>query len=254
MRKFIAIGDIHADFGAMWAALRAASCLDAQGLPTPPVRAGLYQVVLIGDLIHPKNELEYARHAGVPSFDFDNSDHLFLAARAQVQQLEKLKAYQDAAPHAVHIVLGNHDSAVLNGDYILGTAGGIKHIEFDPAHGGTFLPGHMRAWFCTFLRELRVGHVQFAHVGPLPQYTYYDDLFYADPATKRWWRETPDLVGMAGLEFGVYGHTQMQDGVLLHESGQFAMIDALHSREYLEIILDPVREHGQVVSARPVPF
>lgn len=253
MQKFIAIGDVHADFGAMWAALRAAYAADSDGQPTAPLRAGHFQVVLIGDLVHPKSRSDYARVSGKPEFDFVNSDHLFLAARTQVQQLERLRAFAEAARGNVHILLGNHDDAVLNTSYLLGTGAGVIHTEFDPKRGGVYLPEHLRAWFRTFPRELRVGHLQFAHVGPMPAMGHYDDLFYADHTHKTWWRDTPELVRAAGLRFGVYGHTQMQGGILLHESGDFAMIDALGSREYLEIIVR--RDLDQpVTSLRVAPF
>jgi Calcineurin-like phosphoesterase len=251
--KFIVIGDVHADFETLWEALRAASCMDPQGQPTLPVRSGVYQVVLIGDLVHPKNEREYARLIGQASFDSSDPEHLFLAARAQIRWLERLQAYQQAAPGSVHIILGNHDDAVLSGDYLLGTASGLVHVEFDPGRGGILLPDHLRQWFQSFLRELRVGQVQFAHVGPLPAMTSYDDLFYGDSTHKRWWKESPEYVQMAGLEFGVYGHTQMQDGIVVNHSAGFAMIDALHTREYLEVILDTEQQPGPV-SSRAVIF
>ena len=251
--KFIVIGDVHADFETLWEALRSASCMDADGQPTMPVRNGLYQVVLIGDLVHPKNEREYARLIGKDSFDPADPDHLFLAARAQVKSLERLQAFQQAAPQSIHIILGNHDDAVLSSEYLLGTASGLVHVEFDPERGGVLLPDHLRLWFQGFLRELRVGGVQFAHVGPLPAMTSYDGLFYADSSHKRWWQDTPEYVHMAGLEFGVYGHTQMKDGIVVNHTAGFAMIDALHAREYLEVILDTEQQSGPL-SSRPVIF
>ncbi|MFC4426988.1 metallophosphoesterase [Deinococcus navajonensis] len=253
MRKFIAIGDVHADFATLWAALRAASCADAQGRPTPPVVAGLYQVVLIGDLVHPKNEREYARLSGVERFDTGNPDHLRYAAMAQIRALEGIKAYQEAAPHAVHIILGNHDDAVVDPSYVLGTSGGLKHLEFDPEHGGQALPEDLCVWMQGFPREVRLAGVQFAHASPLPAHLYYDDLFYADHSPKRWFKDTPEYVDMAGLSFGVYGHTQVEGGILLNEVHRFAMIDALQSREYLELLLDP-EQANPVQGVRAVPF
>ncbi len=253
IRKFIAIGDVHADFDTMWAALRAASCADAQGLPTPPVRQGFYQVVFIGDLVHPKNLGEYARLTGLGNFDARNEDHLFAAARQQVRELDKLRAFQEAAPTSVHFILGNHDDGVVHHHYQLATAGGLTHNEFDPERGGVVLPDHLRQWFGSFLRELRVGRVQFAHVGPLPAFAYYDDLFYTDHAPKRWWQDTPEYVMMADLAYGIYGHTQMHGGIHLDEAACFAMIDALPDREYLELLLDS-DQHNPVMGVRAVPF
>ncbi|MEF2279539.1 metallophosphoesterase [Deinococcus sp. YIM 134068] len=253
MRKFIAVGDVHADWAGLWAALRAASCVDAQFQPTPPVQSGLYQVVLLGDLVHPKSERDYERLTGLARFSPRDPDHLLLAAREQVAHLERLRAYQEAAPHAVHILLGNHDAAVLDPRFVLGTSGGLVHVEFDPAHGGQHLPGHLRAWMEGFPRELRVGSVQFAHVSPLPSHLHYDDLFYADRTAKRWFRETPENVRRSGLSFGVYGHTQPGGGILLDRGTGFAIIDALPDREYLEVLLDPAHP-DPVQSARAVPF
>ncbi|WP_394650438.1 metallophosphoesterase [uncultured Deinococcus sp.] len=257
MHKLIAIGDVHADFGLLWDALRAASCVDAQGRPTPPVLSGLYQVILIGDLVHPKSAEGYARLIGADSFDPHDETHLLQAAREQVRELERLRAYQEAAPHAVHIVLGNHDDAVLNPHFVLGTNGGLRHIEFDPERGGVMLPPQLHTWMSGFPRELRVGDVQFAHVSPLPAHLHYDDLFYADHSSKRWFRETPEYVQMAGLRFGVYGHTQPGGGILFHhdDAGElsFAMIDALQEREYLEVMYDAA-EAGQLRSVCAVPF
>ncbi|WP_414657412.1 metallophosphoesterase [Deinococcus sp. VB343] len=256
MHKFIAIGDVHADWNGCWDALRAASCVDADCLPTPPVRSGRYQVVFIGDLVHPKSEAAYTRLTGCDPFDMGNEEHRLIAAREQVRQLEKLRRYQEAAPHAVHVLLGNHDDAVLNPRFLLGTSGGLKHTEFDPERGGLMLPPHLYQWMSQFPREIRLGRVQFAHVSPLPNHLHYDDLFYSDCSSKTWFVDSPDYVDMAGLEFGVYGHTQVEGGVLLHsdEGGQpkFAIIDALASREYLELLYD--EQEGRLQGVCAVPF
>jgi len=253
MQKFIAIGDIHADWSTLWAALRASYAADAQGNPTPPLRAGLFQVVLIGDLVHPKSRSEYARIANKGDFDFANPDHLALAAEAQVTQLERLKGFVDAAGGNVHVILGNHDDAILNTHFLLGTGGGVIHTEFDPNRGGVPMPEHLKAWFATFPRELRVGNLQFAHVGPMPSMGYFDDLFYSDHMHKTWWRDQPELVRASGVRFGVYGHTQMQGGIYVSPDGDFAMIDALPSREYLEIMARPELEQP-VTTYRVAPF
>ncbi|MFC6591867.1 metallophosphoesterase [Deinococcus lacus] len=135
MRKFIVIGDVHADFGKLWAALRTAGCVGAQGQPTPPVQQGMFQVILMGDLAHPKSAREYAELIGQPEFNPKNPEHLAVAATRQIEGLEKLMAYQQAAPHAVHIILGNHDDVMVNLNFVLGTSGGMVHAEFDPNLG-----------------------------------------------------------------------------------------------------------------------
>ena len=63
----------------------------------------------------------------------------------------------------------------------------------------------------------------------------FDDFFYHDPDTKRWWRDKPELVQQCGHRFGVYGHTVMPDGIYLERAYGFAMIDALSAHEYLEL-------------------
>lgn len=241
----------------MWEALRAASCVDAQGLPTPPVQSGRYQVILIGDLVHPKSAQAYTRLTGLRPFDSNDQEHLLIAAREQIKNLEKLKTYQEAAPQAIHIVLGNHDANVLEPSHVLGTSGGIKHVEFDPRKGGAHLPPHLREWMSGFPRDIRVGELQFTHVSPLPGHQHYDDLFYSDRSPKRWFRETPEYVEMAGLRFGVYGHTQMDEGIFIHQDDQgqprLAIIDALQTREYLEIIHDE-NAPNPLINVQVVPF
>ncbi len=241
LRKFIVIGDVHADFRALWGALRAAGCVLPDGRPTPPVRSGLYQVVLLGDLVHPKSQLAYEQLTGAP-YDRHDPACLAQAAQAQIDGLRAVQAYQAQAPGAVHIILGNHDDVLVQPRFVLGTGGGLKHTEFDPQHGGVPLPADLSAWVTTFLRELRVGQVQFAHVGPLPAHACYDEWFYSDASSRRWFLDTPEYVAMAGLAFGVYGHTPMERGIMVHEGHRFALADALHRREYLELMLDPGRE------------
>lgn len=257
MHKLIAIGDIHADWENFWDALRAANCATHDRLPTTPVQSGFFQVILIGDLVHPKNLSAYLKLTGLPEFDPTNPEHLRIAADKQIESLEQIRAYHLAAPHAVHIILGNHDDAVINPEFVLGTSGGLVHAEFDPKKGGVELPENLRTWMQQFPRELRVGNIQFTHVSPLPNHLYYDDLFYSDRSSKRWFKETPEYVEMAGLDFGVYGHTQVDKGIHIHRDSQqvpqFALIDALHTREYLEIIFVP-DETPALKSVNIIPF
>ena len=243
LRKFIVIGDVHADFAGLWGALRSAGCVTPGGQPTPPVLSGRYQVVLLGDLAHPKSQRGYDALLGTGApYDRRNPEHLAQVAQAQVAGLRAVRDYQAQAPGSVHIILGNHDDVLVQPRFVLGTGGGLHHTEFDPRYGGVILPPDLSAWVGTFLRELRVGAVQFAHVGPLPSHACYDEWFYADTSTKRWFLDAPEYVEMAGLAFGVYGHTQMDRGIVVHEGQRFALADALHCREYLELMLDPARE------------
>ena len=50
---------------------------------------------------------------------------------------------------------------------------------------------------------------------------------------------------MAGISFGVYGHTVMEGGVHTFGVGDstVAMIDALSRRQFLELLIDPGRTH-----------
>lgn len=244
MLKLIAIGDVHTCYRELWAALRAAGCVTRQGEPTPPLLQGRYQVVLMGDLLHPKTRGEYAALAGVDDFDFGDPEQLLAVARAQVRELERIRALAAALPGRLHILLGNHDDAVLRRSFVLGTGGGLTHKEFEPTLGGVHFPQHLRGWFGSFLRELRVGSLQFAHVGPLPGMAQFDDLFYSNHDHKRWWTETPEYAEMARLSFGVYGHTAVS-GVQVFGAGNatVAMVDALPHRQYLELLVDPEREH-----------
>jgi hypothetical protein len=68
----------------------------------------------------------------------------------------------------------------------------------------------------------------------------FDDFFYNDSDTKRWWQEKPWLFEQTKYRFGVYGHTPT-DGIYLDEEHHFAMIDALAHGQYLEMILDDDR-------------
>ena len=76
MLKVTAIGDVHADFGRLWAALKAAQIMDSDGHPTGPVLDGQYRAILIGDLVHPKNIQTYEKLTGREPFDWKNPEHL----------------------------------------------------------------------------------------------------------------------------------------------------------------------------------
>ena len=236
MLKVIAIGDVHADFGRMWSALKAAYAVDAAGNPTPPLLDGRYQVVLIGDLVHPKNVEAYENLTGRAPFDWRDPEHLRSAARSQVRELYRVKEYVENALGAVTVLLGNHDAAALEHTHVLGTAKGLVHVEFDGSKGGTPLPDDLAEWMRSWPREVRIHDVQFAHAGPTPGMLYFDDFFYGDPDSKNWWRTKPHLVVDAGHRFGVYGHTVMPEGILVDREHRFAMIDALERRQYLELL------------------
>lgn len=246
MQKFICIGDVHAQYDLLWQALHAAGCAGRDGMPTKPVLSGRFQVVLIGDLVHPKSWKAYEELTELSPFDIQSQSHLLTAARLQIEGLRKIKLFQEAAPHAIHPILGNHDDNILRPTHVLGTSGGLKHIEFDPSKGGAHLPEDLREWMSGFLRELRIKGLQFAHVSPLPNHHYYDDFFYSDKSHKQWFKESPYYVPRSGLEFGVYGHTQTEGIHVLRDEEEdtplLAMIDALSARQYLEIFYNPAQD------------
>jgi hypothetical protein len=246
--KVIALGDVHASFPLLWEALRASYAAGDDGLPTAPVREGRYRVVLIGDLVHPKNFEAYEELTGLDGFDHRDPGHLQSAAEAQLEGLYQLKRYADAGNGNVTVLLGNHDAAAVHRTHLLGTSTGLKHAEFDPRHGGTELPEDLAAWMRSWPRSLNLDGVHFAHAGPTPGMASYDDFFYGDADPKTWWRAKPHLVRAAGHSFGVYGHTPMPHGIHVNDEEGFAMIDALEHGEYLEVLLRDGGEFAYQVS------
>jgi len=248
MIKVIALGDVHAEFERMWAALRSAYAADEQGLPTPPVREGRYRVVLLGDLVHPKTLEGYRRLTGLVDYNDRDPEHLRRAAMAQVGELLRVKRYLEAAKGHAVIVLGNHDYAALTHELLLGNAYGIEHREFDPAYGGHELPPGVASWIQGWPLAHEILGVQFAHAGPTPWLQSYDAFFYQSREAKTWWRERPEYVRRSGYRFGVYGHTPVDEIVVDMEKG-FALVDALDRGQYLELMLDENR-----LEAVPVRF
>ncbi|GAA6733787.1 metallophosphoesterase [Thermus oshimai] len=237
--RIVAVGDLHANFPALWRILKAEGLLGPTFQPTEALRSGETRLVLLGDLVHPKTPKDYERLTGLSPFDPEDPLHLRLAAGAQIRELFRLKEFQESAPEGVIILLGNHDEAALKGDPILGNRH-LLHLEFHPERGGKPLPEPLKAWMAGFPREVVLEGVHFAHVGPVPWLQTYDELFYAHSEPKTWWFMTPDYVERMGFRFGVYGHTPMREGILLKE--RFALIDALDLGEYLEIWPeDPLR-------------
>ncbi|MDM7325431.1 MAG: metallophosphoesterase [Thermus sp.] len=230
--RIIAIGDLHANFPALWRILKAEGLADAGLRPTEELLSGRTRLILLGDLVHPKTPKDYEHLTGLSPFDPQDPSHLRLAAGAQIRELFRLKAFQEEARGQATILLGNHDEAVVKGEPILGNAH-LKHLEFHPEHGGRPLPQALKAWILNFPREVVLHGVHFAHVGPVPWLQEYDGLFYAQSEPKTWWFRTPDYVERMGYRFGVYGHVPMKEGILLKE--RFALIDALDLGEYLEL-------------------
>jgi len=235
--KVLAVGDVHGMWAELWSVLRAASVVTPTYEPTEAVISGRYRVVLVGDLVHYKDQRAYAVAVGADVYDSADPDHLRRAARAQIRELYRFKDFVEKTGGHLQIILGNHDEAALLHNYDLGTRGGLKHDEFRADRGGVALPDDLAAWFRSFPREILHHGVHFAHAGPTPGMQYFDDFFYHDPDTKTWWYEKPQLVQQSGHRFGVYGHTVMKDGVYIDKEHSLAMIDALAQRQFLEMIV-----------------
>jgi hypothetical protein len=235
MIKVIAIGDLHADFPKLWRALKSSYAANEDLSPSDPLKRGTYRVVLIGDLVHPKLLADYQRLTGIEDYDPENPDHLRTAAKAQFRELHRIRRFQEASPDTVTILMGNHDHAALTHSYVLGNAT-LEHKEFHPEFGGVEFPEDLKTWFSSFVPELNLHGVNFAHVGPVPWLQTYDDMFYNGREAKEWWLQNSDYVKRMNHRFGVYGHTVMQNGILIKD--ELALIDALDHNQYLEIIID----------------
>jgi hypothetical protein len=96
------------------------------------VVSGRYRVVLVGDLVHYKDERAYAIAVGADPYDPTDPDHLRRAARAQIRELYRFKDFVEKTGGNLQVILGNHDEAALLHNYDLGTRGGLKHDEFRP--------------------------------------------------------------------------------------------------------------------------
>ncbi|HGY09916.1 MAG TPA: metallophosphoesterase [Oceanithermus profundus] len=236
MPRIVAIGDVHAEYGRLWQALRHAGAADAHYLPTPALRAGHLRVVLIGDLVHPKTRDAYTRLTGFDPYDPRNPDHLDRAAREQIRALGRIKHFAEQAGGFVVVLRGNHDQAALDHKFLLGNASGIEHAEFDPERGGRPLPQALAEWLGGLPKEFVIDGIHFAHVGPAPWLQEYDDMFYQSKEPKQWWFTHPDYLARAGFRFGVYGHTVMKKGIRVFEQHGFALIDALDLGQYLELV------------------
>lgn len=247
MIKVVAIGDVHGQWAEVWQALKYANACDHRLKPTAAVLEGRMHVIFLGDLVHYKDALDYEQAVGEETYDPTNPQHLKRAAKAQIRELYRFKDFVDETYGRISIVLGNHDESALNHKFQLSTRSGLKHDEFNEAKGGVPLPDDLKDWFGSFVRELVLYDVQFAHAGPSPGMQYFDDFFYHDEDTKKWWFNKPKMFSHTGYRFGVYGHTVMKEGIYIDEEHQFAMIDALGDRQYLELILDQDRLDYQIV-------
>ena len=247
MIKVIAIGDIHGQWPEMWRALKASNACDNKLEPTEAVKQGRFKVVFIGDLVHYKDADAYAQAVGEEPYDPTNVKHLKRAAKAQIRELYRFKDYVDKAQSNVQIILGNHDESALNHKFQLSTRGGLKHDEFNEEKGGVPLPEDLANWIKGFKREVVLHDVHFAHAGPSPGMQHFDDFFYHDEDTKKWWFTRPGIFPTSRYRFGVYGHTVMKEGIYIDKEHKFAMIDAMGHKQFLEMILSDSRLDYRVI-------
>jgi hypothetical protein len=254
MLRVIAVGDVHANWPAFWRALQSAGLSDEDGNPSVRLLSGSSLVLLMGDLVHPKTPEDYARISGYRPFDDQNKEHLKAAADNQAYALRKLREFSFRSGGHLKILLGNHDESALSHRHRLKSGAHLQHREFDPSAGGTPLDPELRAWFLGFAREVVIGRTHFAHVGPLPSMSQYDDFFYADQDPRQWFLARPELVAECGWNFGVYGHNLMPGGIRMDRQHRFAMIDALECGEYLELRFQSSEDLDTPPSVRVVRF
>lgn len=245
MMRVVAIGDVHARFDLLWEALVCSGCAQPDRSPSAQLLQGELHLVLIGDLVHPKTPFEYAQLAAVDSFDARNPQHLQAAARAECLGLQQLMQFSHRAAPQITLLLGNHDHAALYHQAVLGNSL-LDHLEFDPRYGGLALPPHLATWMASFPLEFNLLGVNFAHVGPTSWLQSYDDYFYATDEHRSWALHNPEYVTRSGYRYGVYGHVVQPEGITLYP--QLALIDALPSRQYLELWVDTERVEPQVRS------
>lgn len=245
MTRVVAIGDVHARFELLWEALVCSGCAQPDHSPASGLLDGSVRLVLIGDLVHPKTPLEYAQLAGISPFDSRNSQHLQAAARAECISLQQLMQFARQVGHHITLLLGNHDHAALYPQVVLGNSL-LDHLEFDPRYGGLAMPPNLATWLASFPAEFNLLGVNFAHVGPVSWLQSYDDYFYASDEHRTWALQNPDYVTRSGYRYGVYGHVAQPAGITLYP--HLALIDALPSRQYLELWLDDTRVEPRVRS------
>lgn len=253
MPRIVAIGDVHAEYGKLWQALRHAGAADAQYQPTPALQTGQLRVVLLGDLVHPKTRQGYTRLTGLEPYDARNPEHLQRASREQVRALRRIQQFAERSGGFVVVLRGNHDQAALDHKFLLGNASGIEHAEFDPERGGAPLPAPLAEWLGGLPKEFVIDGIHFAHVGPAPWLQEYDDMFYQSKEPKQWWFTHPDYLARSGYRFGVYGHTVMKKGIRVFGEHRFALIDALDLGQYLELTPLPDSVGWQVVQFAQSP-
>jgi len=214
---------------------------DPDGGPSATLREGSTQLVLLGDLVHPKSRVRYAELAGEDQYDEFDPEQLARVEQAQEQFLRRVAAFLAPLPDGIAtILLGNHDYNVVTPEQGPLRSDDITHLEWKPGYGNP-LPADLAAWIASWPREWVIDDVHFAHVGPEAQHNVYDTDFYLQNR-RRWIYEDVDALRGTPYRFGVYGHTPVRGGLNLASKGRALLLDGNgHDDEYIwcELHTDP---------------
>jgi hypothetical protein len=221
----VVIGDIHAQVEKFWRILQAAGICDAQQRPLATAqRAGGTRLVLLGDLVHAKSRARYAELIGNPSYDEHDPQQLRLAEEAQEAFLRSLRSFQAQLPAGnLTILLGNHDYNAIAPEQGPLRTDDVGHLEWKPPNGRP-LPPDLAEWLAGWPRELVVGDIHLAHVGPRPEHNLFDNAFYLENR-RRWIYEEGDAFADLPYRLGIYGHTPVRGGVSMTSQGRAVLLD-----------------------------
>jgi hypothetical protein len=238
----IVIGDIHAQVEKFWRILQAAELCDGDRQPLLKRMATPHAgVVILGDLVHAKSRARYATLTGIADYDEHNPDHLACAEREQETFLREVMHFQAALPAGrMTILLGNHDQNAIDPEQGPLRTDDVSHLEWKPPNG-TPLPADLAAWIASWPRELVIGDLHLAHVGPRPEHNTFDNAFYLENR-RRWIYDEGDALAGLPYRLGIYGHTPVRGGVSMTSQGRALLLDTNgHGDEYvfLEIQSSP---------------
>ncbi len=248
--RLVVIGDIHVQSEKLWQMLREAGLADEQNRPTDAMRDDSTQLVLLGDLVHPKSRQRYADLINVRRYDEYNPRHLARAELAQERFLREVKGFQDRVPGGRMVILmGNHDYNAVTPEQGPLRTDDVSHLEWKPGYGGELDP-EMRDWVRSWPHEFMFEGLHLAHVGPLPKHNTYDQAFYLENR-RGWLQEDRDFFEGTPYRLGVYGHTPVRGGVNVASHGRALLLDTNgHMGEYtwLEVTIEAqqyrLRLHG----------
>lgn len=210
--------------GKLWRMLREAGLADEGRRPTPELLAEGVQLVLLGDMVHPKSRERYADLINVRRYDEYNPRHLERAEKAQVDFLRDVKGFQDRLPAGrMTILMGNHDFNAVHPDQGPLRTDDVSHLEWKAGYGAELDP-MLRDWILSWPYELVIDGVHLAHVGPLPEHNTYDNGFYLENR-RRWIYEERDFLEGTPYRLGVYGHTPVRGGVNIASQGRAILLD-----------------------------